>query len=186
VVHTSDSFSKNVAHLKHFQLGASRLVFCLINSVGYHDLVERTGVDAIDRVAAQDAVGDERIHLVRTFLLQKLCSTGDGVRGIGKIVDEDRSAARDISDQHHGRVLSVVDLSGAAFLVNKSEGHAERIGNSGRTLRTTSVGTDHDGLLEVGNVELDVFAEEMTAVQIVHGDVEEALILRVCRLLARI
>jgi hypothetical protein len=41
-------------------------------------------------------------------------------------------------------------------------------------------------LLEVGNVELDVFAEEMTAVQIVHGDVEEALILRVCRLLARI
>jgi hypothetical protein len=32
-------------------------------------------------------------------------------------------------------------------------------------------------LLVVGDVELDVFAEEVTAIEVVHGDIEEALVL---------
>jgi hypothetical protein len=39
-------------------------------------------------------------------------------------------------------------------------------------------------LLVVGDVELDVFAEEVAAVEVVNGDVEEALVLWVCRISA--
>lgn len=69
--------------------------------------------------------------------------------------------------------------------MDEGEGHAERIGDGGRTLSTASIGADDDGLLVVGDVELDVFAQEMAAVQVVDRDVEEALILGVCSLLAR-
>jgi len=179
MVNTSNSLGEYIAHFQHLQLGASCLVFSLVNCVGHDHFVECAGVDAIDRITTQNAVRDERIYLSCTFLLQQLRGTGYGVGGIGEIVDENGSAVCDVSDQHHGSVLSVVDLRGAAFLVDEREGHTERIGDSSRTLGTTSVGTDHDSVQVVGNIELDVFAEQMAAVKVVHGDVEEALILRI-------
>ena len=63
--------------------------------------------------------------------------------------------------------------------MDKRKRHAEGIGHSRSTLGTSSIGTDYDSLLVVRNVELYVFAKEMAAVEIVYGDVEEALILRV-------
>lgn len=184
MVDTSDGLSKHIAHLEHFQLGASRLVIGLVDRVGHDNPVERTSIDAVDGVAAQDAVRDERVDLSCTFFLQQFRCAGDGVGGVGKIVHENGSAVRDVSDQHHGRVLSVVDLRRSTFLVDESEGHAERICDSGCALRTTGIWADYHGLLEVGDVELDVFAEEMTTVQVVHGDIEEPLVLRVCSSLA--
>jgi hypothetical protein len=155
-------------------------VLALIYSVGHNDLVQCASVDTVDGVAAQDAVGDERVHLRRAFLLQQLRRAGDGVGGVREIVDKDSGAVRDVSDQHHGRVLPVVDLCGAAFFVNKGKRHAERIGNGSRTLGSASIRTDHDSLLVVGDVELDVFAEQVAAIQVVDGDVEEALVLWIC------
>jgi hypothetical protein len=64
--------------------------------------------------------------------------------------------------------------------VNEGKGHAQGVGNGGGSLCASSVGADNDGLLVVGNVGLDVFAEEMAAVEVVDWDVEEALVLRVC------
>jgi hypothetical protein len=70
--------------------------------------------------------------------------------------------------------------------VNQGKGHAERIGNGSCALCTTSVGRDNDGLLVVGDVELDVLAEEVAAVKVVDGDVEEALVLRIWRLVSEL
>lgn len=152
----------------------------LVDRVGHNDLVECAGIDTIDGVAAQDAVGDERIHLGGTFLLQQLGRTRDGVGRVGQVIDEDSYAVGHVSDQHHGGVLAVIDLRGSALLVDKRKGHPERIGNGGGTLSASSVGTHDYRLLVVGNVELDVFAEEVAAIQVVDGDVEEALVLGIC------
>lgn len=164
VVDTADSLGEHVAYFKHFQLRAACPVVGLVDRVGHYDLVQGAGVDAVDCVAAQNAVRDEREHFCRAFLLQQLCSACDGVRGVREIIDEDGGAVRDVSDQHHGRILAVVDLCGASLLVDEGKGHAECVGDCGRSLGATSIWTDHDGLLVVGDVELDVFPKEMAAV----------------------
>lgn len=63
--------------------------------------------------------------------------------------------------------------------MDKGKGHAEGISNGRGSLGTTSVRGDDHGLLVVGDVELDVFAEKVTAVEVVYGDIEESLVLRV-------
>lgn len=170
---------KDVADFKDLQLRATRLVLCLVDSVGHNHLVQRTGVDAINSISAENAVSDQRKHLRSTLLLQQLGCACDRVRCVRQIVDQDSGTVCNVSNKHHGRILPVADLCGSALLVNERKGHAERIGDSGSALRTSSVGTDNHGLLVVGNVGLDVFAEEMAAVQVVDGDVEEALVLGV-------
>jgi hypothetical protein len=63
--------------------------------------------------------------------------------------------------------------------VDEGKGHAEGVGNGGCALGAASVGGDDNGLLVVGDVELDVFTEQVAAVEVVDGDVEEALVLGV-------
>ena len=96
---------------------------------------------------------------------------------VREVVDENGCAIPYVSDQHHGRVLPVVDLCGAALLVNQGKRHAESVGDGGCALRPSSIRGDYNSLLVVGDVELDVFAEEVTAIEVVHGDIEEALVL---------
>jgi hypothetical protein len=177
MVYTSDSLGEDITDFEDLELGASRFVFGLVDCIGHNDLVECASVDALDGVSAQDTVGNECKHLGRAFLLEQFRSAGDCVGSIRQIIDEDGSAVRDISDQHHGRILPVVNLGRSSLFVDERERHAERVGNGGRTLRTARVGTDDDGLLVVGDIVLDVFTEEVTAVQIVNGYVEKALIL---------
>jgi hypothetical protein len=184
VVDTANRLGEHIAYFKHFQFRASGLVVSLVDRVGHYDFVQGAGVDAIDCIAAENAVRDERKHLCRAFLLQQLRRARDGIRGVRKIVDEDSGAICDVSDQHHGCILSVVDLCRTSLLVDEGKGHAEGVGDCSCTFGTSSVWTDYDGLLVVGDVELDVFAEEMATVQVVNGNVEETLVLRVCGLSA--
>jgi hypothetical protein len=177
VVHASNGFSEHIAYLQNLEFRASCLVLGLRDGVGHNDLVQGAGVDAINGVAAQDAMRDERHYLGRTLFLQQLRSAGNGVGRVGKIVNKDRGATRHVSHQHHGRVLPVVDLGRTAFLVDERKGHAERISDGGRSLGTTRIRTDHNGLLVVGDVELDVLTQKMAAIEVVHWDVEETLVL---------
>lgn len=171
--------SKHIADLKDLQLGAPALVILLGHRVGHNDLVQCTSVDALDSISTQDTVCNERNHLRSTLLLQELCRAGNGIGRIRQVIDKDSCALSNVSNQHHGRILSVVDLCGAALLVDEGKRHAESVGNGGRALRTSSVGGNYHGLLVVWNVELDVFAEEMAAIKVIYGDVEEALVLGV-------
>lgn len=179
MVNAANRFSKDVSDFQDFELGASSLVLFLVNCVCYNDFVEGAGIDALNGVAGKDTVGDECVHFGRTFLLQQLCGASDGVGCVGQVIDKDGRALGDISDQHHGSILTVVDLCGSALLVDESERHAKCISNGSRTLSTASIGTDYDSLEVVGDVKLYVLSEKMTAVEIVHWNVEEALVLGV-------
>jgi hypothetical protein len=154
-------------------------VILLGHRVGHNDLVQCTSVDALNRISTQDAVCNERDYLRSALLLQKFRRAGNGVGGIRQIIDQDSCALPNVSNQHHGRILPVVDLCGAALLVDEGKGHAEGVGNGGCALGSSSVRGNYNSLLVVWNVELDVFAQEMAAVKVVYGDIEEALVLRV-------
>lgn len=174
-----DRLRKNITHLQHLQLRTPRLVLRLVHGIRHNDLIQRARIDPIDRIPAQDAVRDERKDLRRALLLEQLGCARNRVGGIGQVVDEDSGAVRDVADEHHGGVLAVVDLGGAALFVDEGKGHAEGVGDGGCALGAAGVGGDDDGLLVVGDVELDVFAEKVAAVEVVDGDVEEALVLGV-------
>lgn len=68
--------------------------------------------------------------------------------------------------------------------MDQRKGHAESVGDGGSALGTAGVWAYNYGLLVVGDVELDVLAEEMTAVQVVDGNIEESLVLGICDSLA--
>jgi hypothetical protein len=61
--------------------------------------------------------------------------------------------------------------------------HAKGISNIRRSLRTTRIRGDNNTILHPAtlghDLMLDVLAQQMSAVQIVYGNVEEALVLRV-------
>lgn len=170
---------KHVANLEYLQLRTPRFVFVLINSVGDYNFVKRTGVDAVDSVSTENAVGDQCIHLRSTLFLHQFGRASDGIRCVCQIVDEDGSAVCHIAHKHHSRVLPVADLCRSTLLVNQREWHTERIGDGCSSLRTSSIRTDDDSLLVIGDVRLDVLAEKMAPVQVVNWNVEEALVLRV-------
>ena len=65
--------------------------------------------------------------------------------------------------------------------MNERKGHTQSIGDGSCTFGTASIRTDNDGILILRNVELDVLAQEVLAVQVVDGDIEETLILRVVK-----
>lgn len=108
--------SENVADLQDLELGAAAQVLTLVHTVGHHHLVEGAGVDALNGVTAQDAVGDESIHLGGTLLLEELGRPGNGVGGIRQIVNKNCGPVADIADQHHSGILAVGNFRGAALL----------------------------------------------------------------------
>jgi hypothetical protein len=108
---------KDIANLEHFQLLFEQLfVLCLVHAVRDDDLVERARLDPLNRVSAEDAVGDECVHLVGALFLEQLGRTRDGVARVGQIVNQNRGAVGYIANKHHGRVLPLVDLSRATLL----------------------------------------------------------------------
>lgn len=63
--------------------------------------------------------------------------------------------------------------------MDESKVKTETVGNSGSTLRAASIGTYDYRILVVRNTTLNVAREQRPGVQVVHGNVEEPLILRV-------
>lgn len=178
-MHPPYRLRKYIAHLQDLQLRTPRLMLRLIHRIRDNYLIQRTGINPLNRIAAENAVRNQRIHLRRALLLQQLRGARNGVGGIGQVVDEDGGAVRDVPDEHHGGVLAVGDLCWAPLFVDEGKGHAEGVGDGGCAFGATCIGADDDGLLVVGDVELDVFAQQVAAVEVVDGDVEEALVLGV-------
>ena len=61
--------------------------------------------------------------------------------------------------------------------MNQSKIHAEAVCNSGCTLCAARIRTDNNGLLEVGDVLLDIPLQQRLAVQVVDRHIKEALVL---------
>jgi hypothetical protein len=66
---------------------------------GISYLVETTVENPLERVAAEDAVGDQCVDFGRAFALEQFRGARDGVGGIGEIVHEDACLARDGADE---------------------------------------------------------------------------------------
>lgn len=65
--------------------------------------------------------------------------------------------------------------------MNQGEVHVQAVGNCCGSLCTAGVWADDDCILEVWNMLLDISLEKRLAVEIVNGDIEEALVLRVVK-----
>jgi len=63
--------------------------------------------------------------------------------------------------------------------VDQSEFCAKGVCDGGRAFGATGVGADDDALFEIGDVSLNVLFENRSSVEVVHWDIEEALVLRV-------
>lgn len=82
MVHTTDSLCKDNADINDFELGAQATVLGLGNGISNKNLVNCRSVDASDRVAAENPVGEKGVHLGSTFALQQLGSTSKGIAGV--------------------------------------------------------------------------------------------------------
>lgn len=116
MVDAADSLGKYRRNVQHVQLGAQSTVFVLRDRVGDHNLINGRVIDALYGVAAEHAVGNERIHSRGAFLSQQLSSTCDGVGGVDEIVNQDTDTIGNVAYQHHGGILSVCDARGPSFL----------------------------------------------------------------------
>ena len=105
-----------MSHVKNLQLRAPLEMLLLRDAVGDNDLIQITLVDAINGVSTQDTVRYKSNYRCRTFLLEQSRSASDGVGSIRKIVDENGSPVRHISNKHHCSILPVGDSRRAAFL----------------------------------------------------------------------
>lgn len=63
------------------------------------------------------------------------------------------------------------------YFVYQRKRHAKCVCHSRSSFRATGVWADDDGGLVVGNLVLDVLFEQMPAIEVVDGNVKEALIL---------
>lgn len=116
MVNTTDCLGEDLTNVQNFQLGAQSEVLVLGNTIRYNDLIQWGSIDPIDGISAEDTMGEECVDFGGTLLLQKLRSSGDCVGSVGQIINENGYAARNISYEHHGGILSVCDSGGAAFL----------------------------------------------------------------------
>lgn len=91
-------------------------VLLLGHTIGNDYLVKITVVDAINSVAAEDAVSDQRVNHSGAFFLQQSGCACNGVGGVGEIVDQDGRSVSDVAYKHHGCVLAIRDARWTPFL----------------------------------------------------------------------
>lgn len=93
--------------------------------------------------------------------------------GIGHVVDENGRLVLDIADEDH----ATDDVGAWALLVDQGKGRVETVSNRGGALRATRVGRHNDAVVDL-QVLADPTQHRRLGVQVVHGDIEEALDLR--------
>jgi hypothetical protein len=108
-----------VADFQDLQLRAATKVINLVDTVGHNHLVKGASIDALDGVTTENAVGNQGINLRCALLLEQFGGASDRIRGISQIVNQNGYPIANITDQHHGGILAVCDLGGAALLQNR-------------------------------------------------------------------
>lgn len=116
IMHPPNRLRKHAPNIQHLQLRTPFLMFLLRHTVRHDHLIQRAGIDPLDCIARKHAVGQQRVDFRGALLLEECGGAGDGVGGVGEVVDEDGEARGDVADEHHGGVLAVGDFRGAAFL----------------------------------------------------------------------
>jgi len=117
MVDPANGLSEDGRNVEDFELGSKLcLVFLLWHRVGDNHLVDSRGIDAVDGVAAEDAMREESIDLGRALLLEELCGARNGIAGVGKIVDQDADTPFDVADEHHAGILAIRNFGRTTLL----------------------------------------------------------------------
>lgn len=193
----SDSLCQRGAHVYDAQLAAALHLVAEGDRVGDDDLAQAALVEDIDGVAAEDAVGDDGDDLAGAVIFHRLGGLGQRPAGVGHVVDEDGDLVHDVSDEHH----APDDVGSGALLVDESETPVQAVGDGGGTVKetalalqpsqcfriieqvghlpfgATSIGADDDDILGAP-VLTNPAQHTRLGVEIIYGDVEEALDLR--------
>ena len=117
MVDATDRLGENGGDIQDVELGSKLLLMLVLgNRVGDDQLVNRRSLDAVESVTAEDTVSQQGVDGGGTLLLEELGSSGNGVSGIGNVVEEDAHAVGNVTDEHHAGVLAIGDLGRAALL----------------------------------------------------------------------
>jgi hypothetical protein len=101
------------------------------NCVGADHLLQLAVVDLVDRVAAEDTVGDDGDGGGCAVLDDHVGCFAEGSASVGHVVDDDSCTTLDISDQNHATNF----VWAGALLVNQRELNVKAVGD-----RSSSVG----------------------------------------------
>ena len=107
---------ENVTNFQDLQLGTPAQVFRLVDAVSDNDLVESTGVDAVNGITAQNPMCNQRNNLGCTFPFHKFGSACDRVRRVCEVINENGCSIPYVAYQHHRGILTVCNPCRATFL----------------------------------------------------------------------
>ena len=165
-----DRLCQRPTDIDHLQLRAALQLLPKRHRVRHDDRRQNALVDVIDRRPAEDAVRDDGHDLARAVLLHHGGGLSERAARVGHVVDQNAHFVDHLADQHHA-----ADLVGPwALLVNQREGQVQAVSERGRTLGAAGVGGDDHAVFD-GEVFLDPAQDGGLGVEVVDGDVEEAL-----------
>ncbi len=168
VFDAADGFGDEVGDGDLLDLGAAVAVG---DGVGEDNLLELAVLHALAGGAAHDAVAGDGAHAAGTVLDHQVGGLGDGAGGIDHVIYEDDVGILHIADNLHAG-----DFVGTGTcLVAEHEGATEVLGVGGGAFGTAHVGGGDDEVLEIE--ALHVGEQDAGGVEVIHGDVEEALLL---------
>ncbi|GMR41166.1 hypothetical protein PMAYCL1PPCAC_11361, partial [Pristionchus mayeri] len=174
VVRATNGLGENHRNIDALDLGALLHVLLLRDRVRHDDGLEGRLVQTLQSRTTANTVDAEGVHLLGSSLDQLIGSEADGAAGVGHVIDQDGDLALDVSDERH-----LLDLVGTlALLVDEGEVDVETVGDRRHSLGSSCIGRHDHGALPVGNALLDVLEDGRLGVQVVDGNVEEALDLR--------
>jgi hypothetical protein len=101
------------------------LLLLVRNCVGADHLLQLAVVDFVDRVAAEDTVGDNGDGGCCAVLDDHVGGFAERATSVGHVVDDDSGATLDISDQNHATNF----VGAGALLVNQRELNVKAVGD---------------------------------------------------------
>ena len=139
------------------------------DGVGYDQLLESGGGNALDGGAAEDGVGSAGVDPGGTLVQDGFDGFDEGSSRVDDIVEDDTGSSAYFADDVHD--FGNVDV-GAAFIDDR-EGSVEFFGEEAGAFDSTCIRGDDGEVREVHVAE--VADKDRTGEEVIDGDVEEAL-----------
>ena len=103
IVTAPDHLGKHASDVNYLDFVAPRHVLFLWQRVGDDQLLQRALLNVLQRLAAQDPMGDEPEDAQRTRFGEVLRGEAKGTARIGHVIDENCNLALDMPDEDHPR-----------------------------------------------------------------------------------
>lgn len=116
MMYPANCLCKHLPHLQHLQFLAPLKVLVLRHRVRHDHFVQVRGVDPLDGIARENAVRDQSVNGSRARFLEQFGGAGDGVGGVGQIIDKNCASVGHGADEKESGGLAGRGVSRSAFL----------------------------------------------------------------------